>query len=137
MKALPTMELGKLVADMALNKALLPGISSNRAACEREIGRRLSPYVGETFTAPTATETISYRLTKKADRWEGKHVSNRYVFEEVKRTPVTNQGGVMLEEQAPDASGDGISQRLARPVSARGRRPGPGPRQGGRGGTGG
>lgn len=98
-KALPTIDLGKLVADKALDKVLLPGVdSSNRAACEREIGRRLTPYDGETFTAPTATENITYKLIKKADRWEGKHVSYRYVFEEVRRSPATNLGGVVLEE---------------------------------------
>jgi len=101
MKALPTTELGKLVADKALDKVLLPGVdSSNRAACEREIGRRLTPYDGESFTAPTATETITYRLVKKADRWGGKNVSYRYVFEEIKRGPATSQGGVMLVSSA-------------------------------------
>jgi hypothetical protein len=106
-KALPTMELGNLVAVNALDKVLLPGVdSSKRAACEREIGRRLTPYVGETFTAPTATETISYRLSKKADRWVGETVSYRYIFEEVKRIAATNQGGVVLEEHQSNAGGD-------------------------------
>jgi hypothetical protein len=110
-KALPTMELGKLVADRGLGKALLPGVdSSNPAACEREVGRRLTPYVGETFTAPTATETITYRLLKKADRWGGKNVSCRYVFEEVRRAAATGQGGVALEEQPPAGTvGAGVS----------------------------
>ena len=108
-KALPTRDLGKLVADKALDKALLPGVdSSNLAACEREIGRRLTPYVGETFTASTATETITYKLQKKADRWGGKNVSFRYVFEEVKRSPVTNQGGVALEEQQAVPTGSDV-----------------------------
>jgi hypothetical protein len=99
-KALPTMDLGRLVADKGLTKALLPGVdSSNPAACEREIGRRLTPYDGDTFAAPTATETITYRLLKKADRWGGKNVSYRYVFEEVRRTPASHQSGVVLEEQ--------------------------------------
>lgn len=99
MKALPTRELGKLVTDKALEKVLLPGVDSgNIAACEREIGRRLTPYVGESFSAPTATETITYKLLKKADRWEGKNVSYRYVFEEIKRTPKTTENGVVLEE---------------------------------------
>jgi hypothetical protein len=111
MKALPTTDLGKLVADKALDKVLLPGVdSSNRAACEREIGRRLTPYAEDTFTAPTATETITYRLVKKADRWGGKNVSYRYVFEEVGRGPATNQGGVVLEEPTPaGAIGGGLS----------------------------
>jgi hypothetical protein len=100
MKALPTVELGKLVADQALDKVLLPGVdSSNRSACEREIGKRLSPFDRETFTAPTATENIIYRLLKKSNRWGGKNTSFRYVFEEVRRVPATNQGGVVLEEQ--------------------------------------
>lgn len=99
MKALRTSELGKLVADMALNKVLLPGVDSgNSAACEREIGRRLTPYVDESFTAPTATETITFNLHKKAERWEGKHVSYRYLFEVVKRTSKTTENGVVLEE---------------------------------------
>ena len=38
------------------------------------------------------------RGSKKADRWEGKSVSYRYVFEEIKRSPATNQSGVVLEE---------------------------------------
>lgn len=109
MKALPTTELGKLVGDKALDKVLLPGVdSSNRAACEREIGRRLTPYDGETFTAPTANEVITYKLTKKADRWDGKNVSFRYLFEEVKRSPATNQGGVVLEEQQTVTSSNAV-----------------------------
>ena len=107
-KALPTMELGRLVADKGLNKVLLPGVDSgNLAACEREIGRRLTPYADETFTAPTATQTITYKLRKKADRWEGKSVSYRYVFEEIKRSPATNQSGVVLEE--PQSLPQGVS----------------------------
>ena len=99
MNALPTMELGRLVAGKGLAKVLLPRVDSgNASACEREIGKCLTPYHGETFTAPTATETITYKLHKKADRWEGKNVSYRYVFEEIKRSPATNQGGVVLEE---------------------------------------
>jgi hypothetical protein len=110
-KALPTMDLGKLVVDKGLDKVLLPrGDASSLAACQREIGRCLTPYDGETFTAPTATETITYKLLKKADRWEGsKNVSFRYVFEEIKRSPATNQGGVVLEE--PQAV-NGSSGRL-------------------------
>lgn len=43
-----------------------------------------------------------YQINKRADRWEGKHVSRRYVFTEVRRMPNTNANGVVLEEsQAP------------------------------------
>ena len=111
-KALPTMDLGRLVVEKGLEKVLLPrGDSSSLAACQREIGRCLTPYDGETFTAPTATETITYKLLKKADRWEGgKNVSYRYVFEEVKRSPATNQGGVVLEE--PQGTGTSGARSL-------------------------
>jgi hypothetical protein len=112
-KALPTMDLGRLVADKALDKAILPGVdSSNLTACEREIGGRLTPYDGETFIAPTASETISYRLLKKADRWGGKNVSFRYVFEEVRRTPTMDHGGVVLEEQQSVPTGSNVPRTL-------------------------
>jgi hypothetical protein len=112
-KALATMDLGKLVADKGLDKMLLPGIGpSNLSAYEREIGRRLTPYVGETFTASTATETIAYKLHKKADRWSGKHVSFRYVFEEVKRAQAKDRGGVALEEQVASTGGDTVSNSI-------------------------
>jgi hypothetical protein len=104
-EALRTMELGRLVVEKGLNKVLLPGVdSSNPAACEREIGRQLTPYHGESFTATTATETITYRLIRTPKRWVGKNTSYRYVFKEAGRSRVTNQGGVVgvvLEEQPP------------------------------------
>lgn len=57
-QALRTIDLGKLAVDKGLGKDLMPRVdSSNPSACEREIGRCLTPYVGETFTAHTATET--------------------------------------------------------------------------------
>lgn len=98
-RALATKDLGKLVVDKGLDKTLVPRVS-NEAAVEREIGRRLSPYDGETFTVCTATETITYKLHKKADRWTtgSDNVSYRYVFEEIKRSPATNPNGVVLEE---------------------------------------
>ncbi len=114
-KALPTLDLGRLAVRKGLAGVLLPkGDSTNPAACEREIGRCLTPFDGETFTAPTATETITYKLLKKADRWAGgSNVSYRYVFEEVKRTPATNTGGVTLEEpHRPGAGGGHIPTAL-------------------------
>ncbi len=99
-KALPTRELGKLVVKKGLNKILLKKVdSSNLAACEREIGRQLTPFIGQSFTASTATETITYKLDKKAARWTGKHVSLRDLFEEIKRTPKTTDNGVNLESE--------------------------------------
>jgi hypothetical protein len=99
MKALPTMELGRLVVEKGLAKVLLPRVDAgNASACEREIGKCLTPYLGETFSAQTATEVITFKLHKKADRWVGNNTSFRYVFEEIKRSPAANQGGVVLEE---------------------------------------
>jgi hypothetical protein len=98
-RALATMDLARLVVEKGLGRDLLPRAdASNPSACEREIGRCLTPYDGETFTASTAAETVTYKLHKRADRWEGKHVSCRYLFEEVERGPASNRGGVVLEE---------------------------------------
>ena len=102
-------QMVRLVADKGLAKVLLPRVDSgNASACEREIGKCLTPYHGETFPAQTATEVITFKLHKKADRWEGKNVSYRYVFEEIKRSPATNQGGVVLEEPQAVANGSGL-----------------------------
>ena len=76
-----------------------------------------SEAIGESFSAPTATETISYKLHKKADRWEGRNVSYRYLFKEVKRTPKTTESGVVLEEPqtTPSTSGLSLNSILADP----------------------
>lgn len=120
LQALPTRDLGLLVVEKGLHKVLLPRVdASSYAACEREIGRRLSPYEGETFSVATATETITYRLHKKAARWDEKNVSYRYLFEELGRTPTTHPGGVVLEEYPQGETvvpGVGVWEETEEPV---------------------
>jgi len=98
-KPLPTTELAKLVTDYGLHKDLLVD-GSNAALCAKMLGERLTAYIGETFTAQTAGEKITYKLSKKATHWDGKKspVQRRYIFEEISRQKRDDQGGRVLEE---------------------------------------
>ena len=52
-------DMAKIAVSQGLAKTLLPKVdSANEAACQRAMGVMLSPYVGETFSARTATERI-------------------------------------------------------------------------------
>ena len=96
-----SLDLAKLAAQQGLAKTLLPGVDTgNEAACQRAIGVTLSPYVGETFTARSATVRVAYRLKKTEGRFGSPTPHFRYSFEEVKREAVSKNdlGGVVLEE---------------------------------------
>jgi hypothetical protein len=96
-------ELARLIVTQGLAKTLLKRVDpANIAAAEREVGVVLRPFVGETFIATTPSERITYRLTKKSNRWNGGNPHFRYTFEEVGREPVTvdDQGGIILEESS-------------------------------------
>jgi hypothetical protein len=104
---LRTLELAKLAITQGLAKTLLPGADPrNEAACQRAMGVTLTPYVGESFTARTATERITFRLKKEQGRFGESFPHNRYSFEEVKREPVSENdlGGVVLEEASRSPS---------------------------------
>jgi hypothetical protein len=97
LEALPTKDLGELVFDRGLNQVLME--RATRQNCDVEIGKVLSPRDGHTFTASTATEVITYRLTKQQRRWtEGDIPRWRYLFAEIKREDRTDQHGIALEE---------------------------------------
>ncbi len=102
-------DLAEIVKAQGLRKALLPGAEpSNEPACERAMGKTLSPYVGETFTATIAAEVIVYRLKKQQGRFGGQSPHFRYAFEEVSRVPVTDDasGGLVLEDPSGKSSDD-------------------------------
>ena len=93
--------ISSIAVAQGLSKSLLPGVDpKNDAACQIAMGKRLFRNIGETFTAPTATERITYRLNRKQARYEGLDPHFRYAFEEIKREPVTEDalGGFVLEE---------------------------------------
>lgn len=100
-KPLRAGSLATRVIAEGLDKTLLPGVNpANTAACERQIGVMLRPYVGETFTARTATEQIRYRLKKEQGRWEESFPHFRYTFEEIGREPLADEPqGLVLEEK--------------------------------------
>jgi len=97
-----------------LAKTLLGVDPTNAAACERQMGITLRPYVGESFTAFTASEKIVYRLKKESKRWDEGFPHYRYTFEEISREPVNDEPhGLVLEERSasPDLEyePDGLS----------------------------
>ena len=95
--------LAKIAVTQGLSKTLFPSAdSSNHAACERALGIALKPYVGETFTAVTATSKITYRLQKMQGRFKEKHPHFRYIFEEIGRDLPKKEDldGLVLEERA-------------------------------------
>jgi hypothetical protein len=94
-------DLAKIAVALGLQKTILPGVDPrNEPARQRQMGKTLSPYVGETFTASTASQRIVYRLKKHQDRFDGKHPHYRYAFEEISRETVDADtlGGLVLEE---------------------------------------
>ena len=97
-------DLATLAVTVGLHKILLPGVDpSNEPACQRAMGKTLSSYPDETFTATTASERIVYRLMrKKQGRFGEQHPHFRYAFEEVSRETVAEDtvGGLVLEEPA-------------------------------------
>lgn len=96
-------EIAKVAIGQGLAKILLPNAdSSNEAACQRAMGVTLSPYVGESFTARTAAERITYRLKKQEGRYGEPHPHYRYSFEEVKREAIKDNvpNGPVLEEHS-------------------------------------
>jgi hypothetical protein len=99
-KPLPTTELAKLVIDYGLHKDLKV-YGANASLCAQMLGECLTPYLGETFTARTASEEITYRLSKKATHWNGKKspVQRRYVFEEISRVQSKDDQGMRILEE--------------------------------------
>ena len=94
-------DLANIAVAMGLQKTLLSGVDPrNEAARQRAMGRTLAPFVGETFTATTASDRILYRLKRKQGRFEEQYPHFRYAFEEFSREPVTEDavGGLVLEE---------------------------------------
>ena len=94
-------KLAEIAVTQGLAKSLLPGVDpKNVAACQRVMGKTLAPYLGETLTARTATERMSYRLKRQQSRFEGLPPHFRYAFEEVRRESATDDslGGLVLEE---------------------------------------
>jgi hypothetical protein len=102
------------VTDNGLHKDLMVD-GSNAALCAKMLGERLTAYIEESFTAQTASETIAYKLSKKATHWDGKKspVQRRYVFEEISRHAREDQGGHVLEE--PHATANKIAPILDDP----------------------
>lgn len=102
-------ELAKLAVAQGLAKVLLSGAEpGNDAACQRAMGVRLSPYVGETFTARSASERITYRLKRQQGRFGEPHPHYRYTFEEIGREDIEeDEGGLVLEENT-DGFGGGF-----------------------------
>jgi hypothetical protein len=97
-------ELAKLAIQLGLQKVLLPGTDpANISACEREIGKMLSPYVHETFSVhePSGDNRwirITYRLLKTQRRWDNGSPHYRYEFKEESKETITGEPqGVILE----------------------------------------
>jgi hypothetical protein len=96
-------DLARIVVTQGLAKTLLPKVdAANEAASQRAMGVTLSPYVGETFIARTATERITYRLTKQEGRYGEPYPHFRYTFDETGRQAMTEDApnGPVLEEQS-------------------------------------
>ena len=102
-KKMRAREFAQLAIREGLGKTLMPGVEqSNLYACERAIGVALSPRVGETFTASTATEEITYELKKEQGRFDNMHPHYRYSFAETSRRPWGENeepSGAVLEER--------------------------------------
>ena len=74
-------QIAQIAVNQGLAKILMARVdASNEAACQRAMGLTLSPYVGETFVAQTATERITYQLKKQQGRFGDKLPHNRYWF---------------------------------------------------------
>lgn len=99
--------MAKIAVTQGLAKTLLPNAdSTNEAACQRAMGVMLSPYVGETFAARTASERVSYRLKKQEGRFGEPHPHYRYSFEEISREAVSEDApnGLVLEERSTSSN---------------------------------
>lgn len=95
--------LAVLAVQQGLAKALLPGADPNNiAACERAMGVALTPFVGQSFSATTAKERITYRLQKTQSRFDEPYPHFRYTFEEIKREQINEQdvSGLVLEKSS-------------------------------------
>lgn len=95
-------ELAERVIRQGLAKTLIPKAEpAHPAAGERAIGVLLSGFVGETFTARTATERITFRLLKEAKRWDDMHPHFRYTFREIAReqAAATDSDGLVLKNR--------------------------------------
>jgi hypothetical protein len=99
-------DLARLAIDQGLAKTLMAGADAgNLAACERRIGLTLRPFVGETFTACTAIEKITYCLKKESKRWNDQHPHYRHTFEEISREAISEEPhGIVLEEHPANFS---------------------------------
>jgi hypothetical protein len=99
-------DLARLATDQGLAKTLMAGADAgNLAACERKVGLTLRPFVGETFTACTASEKITYRLKKESKRWDDRNPHYRYTFEEISREEISEEPhGIVLEERPANIS---------------------------------
>jgi hypothetical protein len=100
-------DIAKIAVRQGLGKILLPHVDgANEAACQRAMGIALSPYVGETFSARTATEKIIYRLNKPQGRFGEEHPHYRYTFQEVGRETVVGDApnGLVLEEHSASSN---------------------------------
>ena len=94
-------EIARIAIAQGLAKVLLAKVdTSNDSACEREIGIKLSPFHDEIFSVRTASEQIVYRLRKQKGRFSVGKPHFRYSFEEIGRTPITDDApnGLVLEE---------------------------------------
>jgi hypothetical protein len=94
-------DLAKLAVAQGLVKTLLPKCdAANEAAGQRAMGVLLSPYVGETFTATTATEKFTYKLKRQQGRFGKPHPHFRYTFEQIARDAANGDAtnGPVVEE---------------------------------------
>ena len=95
-------ELAIIAVTQGLGKTLLPGVDQkNEPASRMAMGKALAPFIGETFTARTATEQMTYQLKRQQSRFGEPYPHFRYAFEEVSRQPVTGDAvcGFVLEEE--------------------------------------
>jgi hypothetical protein len=102
-------EMAKIAVSQGLAKTLLGGAeSANEAAYQRAMGVLLSPYVGETFAARSASERITYRLKRQQGRFGEAHPHFRYLFEQIGREAVNDgdRDGLILEENSNNFGDD-------------------------------
>jgi hypothetical protein len=79
-------DLARIAIHQGLARILLPNCEmGNDAASERMMGVTLSGFVGEAFSARTATDVIEFRLFRKQARFSGQHPHFRYKFAEIAR----------------------------------------------------
>jgi hypothetical protein len=107
LKPMRASELATIAVRQGLAKMLMAGAdSANIAACERQIGITLRPFVDETLSVRTASQKITYRLKKESKRWDDLHPHYRYTFEEISREAVAEEpSGLVLEESSTNNVG--------------------------------